>query len=256
MQTIKLNSESIFNLGPIPITNGILALWISMLLIILFAFLVKRKINIIPTKLQVVAESIYEFFYEKMLDAFGTEKLAKRFMPYILTIFILFLVANQFSIIPLITSMTSGETSLFKTPTGDFSLPIAVALMTVGISNIMALSIAPIRHVGNFIKIQELFKIRKLSDIPNAFLEIFLGLLDIIGEIAKVVSLSARLFGNVIAGELMVIIMTSLASFIVPMPFIFLSIFSGVIQAFVFPLLSMQYIAGSIQGVQKEEANA
>lgn len=81
-------------------------------------------------------------------------------------------------------------------------------------------------------------------------LDIFLGVMDIISELAKIISISARLFGNIIAGEIIGVVMVFLVPFIVPIPFFVLSLFSGVIQAFVFALLSMQFIAGSIEGVQ------
>lgn len=253
---IKLNSDVLFNIGPAGITSSMLATWLIMLLLIAFAYYVRRGIGLVPTKAQLVVEEVMAFFDEKLETAFGSKEEGRRFTPYIITMFLLFFIANQFSIIPILSSITTeGGGSLFRTPTADFSLPIAVALLTVIIAHIMALSIAPLKHLGGFVPFYKLFQIRKLSDIPNTFLEIFLGLLDIIGEIAKVVSLSARLFGNVVAGELMVIIITYLAAFtnfIVPMPFIFLSIFSGVIQAFVFPLLSIQYIGGSVQAVREE----
>jgi F-type H+-transporting ATPase subunit a len=251
---IKLNSDVLFNIGPAGITSSMLATWLCMFIIIGFALYVRKGLGLVPTKAQLIIEETMGFFEEKLETAFGSKEEARKYIPYIITMFLLFFVANQFSIIPIISSITTEGGSLFRTPTADFSLPIAVALLTVGISHVMALSIAPIKHIGGFITFWKLGTIRKISDIPSVFLEIFLGTLDIIGEIAKVVSLSARLFGNVVAGELMVIIITYLATFtnfIVPMPFIFLSIFSGVIQAFVFPLLAIQYIGGSVTAVRE-----
>ena len=84
-----------------------------------------------------------------------------------------------------------------------------------------------------------------------------LGLLDIIGELAKVISLSARLFGNILAGELIILIIAGLAAFtpfFIPIPFFVLSIFSGVVQTFVFVLLSIGFMSTTINSV-KDEAN-
>ena len=89
-----------------------------------------------------------------------------------------------------------------------------------------------------------------------AFLEFFLGLLDIIGEVAKLASLSTRLFGNMFAGSIIVLIIGGLASFtqfIVPMPFIVLGILSGFVQAFVFVMLSIIFISSTLQGAQPSE---
>ncbi|HMR01506.1 MAG TPA: F0F1 ATP synthase subunit A, partial [Candidatus Gracilibacteria bacterium] len=99
----------------------------------------------------------------------------------------------------------------------------------------------------NFIKIGSILKIRKPADVGQALLDIFLGLLDIVGELAKVISLSARLFGNIFAGEVMVVVIASLSVFtryIVPVPFYLLGLLSGLIQALVFAVLSLSFIAG------------
>jgi len=256
---LSISPDILFQLGPVGVTNTMLAFFVSSFMLIIMAVYLKRTAGIVPSKLQVVIEDIVTFFFDKIESAFGSKEDAKTFMPFIVTMFLLFLVANQFSILPLITQLTfdngsAAPVALFKSPTADFSLPIALALVVAIISHIMALRIAPIKHIGSFFQIGSILKIRKFGDIPFAFLDVFLGLLDIIGEVAKVVSISARLFGNVIAGELMVVILTWIAgtasNFIVPIPFIFLSIFSGCIQAFVFPLLATQYIGGTVKGLR------
>lgn len=256
---LKIAPDVIFTIGSVNITNTMLGFFVTSLLLIIIAILIRRSAGIIPSKSQVVVESILSFFYDKLVTAFGSEKDAKRFAPFIVTMFLLFLLANQFAVLPLITQVTAGEASLFKTPTSDFSLPIALGLVAAIISHVLALSIAPIKHLDGFVRISSILKIRKLKDIPNALLEVFLGALDIIGELAKVVSISARLFGNVIAGELMVVIITFIGgvatNFIVPIPFIFLSIFSGLIQAFVFPLLALQYIGGTVRAVKEDQSH-
>jgi F-type H+-transporting ATPase subunit a len=104
-------------------------------------------------------------------------------------------------------------------------------------------------------------KIRSPKQAFDAVLGLFLGALDIIGEFAKVLSLSGRLFGNLFAGDVMVAVIISLASFtqfIVPIPFMFLSIFSGIVQAAVFTMLSILFIAGTSGGylLEREKGRA
>jgi F-type H+-transporting ATPase subunit a len=122
------------------------------------------------------------------------------------------------------------------------------------LAHVLALMKSPLRHIGNFIKIDAFFKIRKLKDIPQAFLDFFLGLLDIIGEVAKLVSISTRLFGNMFAGEVVVGIIAGLmfaTQFVIPIPFIALGILAGFVQAFVFALLGTIYLASALQGVER-----
>lgn len=256
MPTLSLAPDVVFNIGSFGVTNAMLAMWILTALVLVVGVLFNRKVGVVPSRLQVALESLINFFSENLETAFGSKEKARQFTPLMLAMFIMFFVANQFYILPLIGDIVTGDgVKLLKTPTAHFSLPIAVALVIVGMANVMALRISPLGHIGQFLKFGELLKIRSVKDVPNALLEIFLGLLDIIGEIAKIVSLSARLFGNVIAGELMVVIISFIAApftfALVPIPFIFLSIFSGLIQAFVFPLLSIQYLGGSVKAVAK-----
>ncbi len=256
MPTLSLAPDVVFNIGSFGVTNAMLAMWILTGIVLLVGVLLNRKVGVVPSRLQVVLEGLITFFADNLETAFGSRERAKQFTPLMLAMFLMFFVANQFYVLPLIGDIVTGDgVKLLKTPTAHFSLPIAIAFVIVGMSHLLALKTAPLKHIGQFIKVGEFLKIRSVKDVPNAFLEFFLGLLDIVGEIAKVVSLSARLFGNVLAGELMVVIISFIAApitfWLVPIPFIFLSIFSGLIQAFVFPLLCVQYVGGTVTAVQE-----
>lgn len=247
---ISLPSESIIEIGNFPVTNSILATLLVSLILIGVGIFIKRRISLVPSRGQIIIEEIITFFLNQLRLAYGSEKTARKHLPYILTIFLLILIANQFSIIPLLTSVITKEgTPIFRTPTSDYSLPIAMALMSFLICNLMAITVSPLKFIGKFIKIVPILKARSLGQFGMAFIELFLGLLDIIGELAKVVSTSSRLFGNIIAGEIMVLVISSLSiytQFIVPLPFMFLSMFSGLIQAFVFTILWLNFMASTI----------
>jgi F-type H+-transporting ATPase subunit a len=110
----------------------------------------------------------------------------------------------------------------------------------------------PLKHIGNFIKVKQFFKIKSLKDLPMAFLDFFLGLLDIVGEVAKLASLSTRLFGNIFAGMVIIMIIQGLSAysqFLAPVPFLVLSTLSGFVQAFVFAMLSILFVSSSINAV-------
>jgi F-type H+-transporting ATPase subunit a len=257
----KLSADNLKSIFPVPvvnITNSLLTTWAVTLLILVFTFFARRNAGIIPTKTQVVAESIIGFFLEKLEMAMGNRKEAKKLLPAIVTVFLLVLGSNEFGLLPFVGSFTTPDGALFRTPTADYSLTIALALLLIGMGHFIAFFRAPWAHFCNFIKLNQLLKIRKLSDIPMALLEIFLGILDIIGELAKIMSMSSRLFGNLVAGDLMIGIISGLAfftAFLIPLPFIFLSAFSGVVQAFVFALLALQFMSGTIQSVPTPESS-
>lgn len=253
MVNVSIPAEVLFRIGPVPITDGFLNAFLITVLLGFFALAVSRKFSIIPTKIQVVCEAIVDVVLGQLETAFGSKEDARKFLPLFATVLIFIAIANQFSLVPLITSLTYDGTLLLRLPTSDLSGTVALALIMVGFSHILALSIAPLGHLGSYIRIAPFFKARSFSQLFDAGIGFFLGSLDIIGEIAKVISLSCRLFGNLFAGNVMVAVIVSLSvytSFIVPIPFLALGIFSGFVQAFVFMLLTMQFMAGTVSSAR------
>ena len=245
---ISIKASPVFELFGLSITNSMLTLFLVNIILLALAVYIKKGSGLIPSRFQVIMESIFGFFNSSLEPAFGDKETARKFLPLIMTLFLVIFFANQISLLPILMDLKLGSgANLFRVPTSDFSLTIALALVVVVLSHLIALRISPVKHILNMTKIGEVLKVRSVKDLTNLFLELFLGVLDIIGEVAKVVSLSARLFGNVLAGELMVLIITYLGvytAYFIPIPFIFLSAFSGVVQAIIFPMLTIQYIAG------------
>lgn len=251
-----LSSNNIIEYGSFHVTNSVMSSFAVSLTVIIIALLCTRKAGLVPTRRQLFMEMIVEFFQGMLTTAYGSEKRGRKYLSYIVTLFLFLLVANQFSSLPIIASITAGDGPLFRTATSDWSQTIALALVSLGSAHLIALFSSPFKHIGSFINIGPFFKIRKPSDIGNAFLGLFLGVLDIVGEFAKLMSMSARLFGNLFAGEVLIAVIGSLSiytSFLVPVPFMGLSIFSGLVQAFVFTLLAMQFMAATIVNVAPTE---
>lgn len=258
MLQIQLPAEVLFHLGPLPVTNSILATAGITFFVAVLAMWFSKNVGIVPQRAQVAMEAIHGFWLKQGTAAFGSAELAKKMLPMFFTLFILLTLANQFALIPLAGSLFFGDAPAFRTPTSDLSHTIALALAVIGFAHIVAFTAHPLQHLGNYIKIKPLLKVRSGKDLGNALIEVFLGLMDIIGEIAKVLSLSGRLFGNIFAGDVMVLVIASLAAFtyyFIPIPFIFLSLFSGFVQAAVFTMLSMLFIAGTAGTALQERAS-
>lgn len=251
---ITLQTAPIIDLYGLPITNSVIATLGVTLVLVLFGIYMKSTLKIVPGKFQVAMETFIGVFMTQLKAAWGSEERARKYVSLILSLFLFLLIANQFSVIPLVASITAEGAAALRTPSSDLGLTVSLALIVIVAAHVIAFVHHPIRHIGNYIKIGELLKVRSVGGFFNALLEIFLGLLDIIGEIAKVVSLACRLFGNIFAGEVMIAVMTGLVTYLVPMPFIAISMFSGVVQAFVFALLSVQYMAGIVQSAEPQSA--
>ena len=248
---VSLPTRVLFSLGPVPVTDGQLGALLVSATIILVGLLVARGFRSIPTRMQLALELVRDYIMEQLEGAFHSEERARAFFPLFMTMLVFILVSNQFMLVPFVFELTLNGADVFRQPTSDLANPMALAIMIFLISHYMALKISPMKHLSNFIAIKPLLQARSIGEAFNGFVELFIGVLNVVGEFAKVVSLSARLFGNVFAGNVMVAVIIGLSAytqFVVPLPFIVLSVFSGLIQAFVFMLLSIQFIALTIDG--------
>lgn len=258
MTEISLVSPNIIEIGPLHVTNTVLGGFATTAIAIVLIFAFGRKPKLIPGRIQVLFEMMIGAFLGFLRGSYNNdEKRVRRYLSFYITLFFFLLIANQFSVLPLLSNITAGEEGhyLLRMSTADFSQTIALALIAIVGGHIIALTKSPLKHINNFLKFDKLIAIRKPADVPAYLLDLFLGLLDIIGEIAKVISLSARLFGNIFAGDVMVVVISSISIFttyLVPIPFLFLGMFSSLVQAFVFAILCLQFMAGTITAAEPE----
>lgn len=235
MQEISLKAEELFKIGTFSITNSLFLTFIVSLVLIFSAFLIHKRINIIPGKIQSILEMGMEWFLDLMSSTLGSVKMAERYFPLIATIFIFIMVSNLLGIFPGVGSFTiengSHKVSLFRSPAADLNFTLAFAVISVVVTNVLgAMAVGFFPHISKFINFKD----------PIKF---FIGILEIVSEVAKIISLSFRLFGNVFAGEVLLTIVFFLSPYFVPLPFLFLEIFVGLIQAFLFAMLTLVSIS-------------
>jgi F-type H+-transporting ATPase subunit a len=195
--------------------------WIVIFALITFGILATRKKNILPGPFQVVGELLVEQFYALTEDTLGKE-LAKTYSPLICALFMFLLLSNWLGIIPHL-----GE------PTKDLNTPLSLGLMGFVIAHYTG-----IRAKG--------FK-KYICEYFQPFF--FMMPLNIIGELAKVVSISFRLFGNIMGGSIIILVVSYLTYSIIIPPFLnaFFGLFVGTIQAFVFTMLTVVYISVQVK---------
>lgn len=257
MLNIQVPAPSVVSLAGLPITNAVIAAYLSTFLIVLVALILRKGMKRIPGRAQAFVEMIFEYIDDQLTQAFGSKEEGRRYFPLVMTLLLFIAVANQLSIFPLLFQILVEGKPLLRLSTSDLSQTLTLGLVVVGLSHVLALALSPIKHIGNYIRIAPLFKVRSVGDLGHALIELFLGFMDIIGEVAKIVSLSCRLFGNLFAGDVMVAVIVSLSTytqFIVPIPFLLLGLFSGFVQAFVFTLLSIQFLAGPVNTAKANRA--
>ena len=239
---ISLAAEEIANIGGLPITNSLILAWLVMGIIILFGVMSTRKLSLIPGRLQNFMELVIEKAYGFIKSVIGTDRDTERVFPFIVTFFIFILLSNWFGLIPGVGTIGIGENGHFlpflRAPTSDLNTTLAYAMISVIITNIFGIAaIGFFKHFGKFISFKS----------PLAF---FVGILESIAEVAKILSFSFRLFGNIFAGEVLLIVVASLIPYIAPIPFLGLEIFVGFIQALVFSMLTLVFIKVAITEVE------
>ena len=233
---ISLAAEPIAHLGSFPITNAMLGSLAAAGTLALLARTLSRRIALIPGKLQNVTEMIIEFLLGLMDSVTQDRAKTKKFFPIVATIFLFIVTMNWFGLIPVFGTVglraTADGHSTFipflRGGTADLNMTIAIAMISV-----IAAQVFGVMYIGVKRHLRKYFN-------PNPTFT-FVGLIELISEFTKIISFSFRLFGNIFAGEVLLLVISSLVPLIAPLPFYFLELFVGFIQAFVFALLSLVF---------------
>lgn len=231
---ISFFPEKLLEIKGWPVSNTLLMSWISMALLIVFSFFVKSRLKAIPGKVQNLTEAIIEAMENFMTTVTGDKEKTKKFFPLIATLFIFILISNWMGILPGVGSIGIIEheklVPFFRSTNSDINMTLALAIISVMATQIFGISMVGFfRHFSKFISFKD----------PIQF---FTGILELIAEVAKIISFSFRLFGNIFAGEVLLMVIFFLVPLIVPLPFLFLEIFVGFIQALVFAMLTLVFL--------------
>lgn len=252
--------EAVFSIGQFTVTN---AMMMGLLVTIIFFFLfatLTRKAAEKPGKFQAVLEMFIESVLTLLESITGNREKAKRIFPLIGTLFIYIGFANIITLlVPFLTSFTYEGVPLLRTPSNDFNFTFSIALAMVVLTQFAAIKAHGILgYIGNFIKVRSVidgFK-QGIGAGFTSLIDVFVGLLDIISEIAKVISLSLRLFGNMFAGEMLAAILLGSFAFAVPSVWMAMNLLVGILQALVFGALTAAYYSLATEVETTEEQPA
>lgn len=233
MPEISIKAEQLFEIWHISITNSILLALITCAVLLIIGLVLGRRLKMIPGKLQSVIELLMEAVLDLMDSVFGSREKSEKYLPVVLTVFLFILFSNWFGLLPIVGPVVYHHAPLLRSPSADLNFTIALAIIAVFSVNF--LSVLALGIVGFF----------KRFFSKNPILSA-VGILEIISEFVKIISFSFRLFGNVFAGEVLLLIVGFLVPLIIPLPFLFLEVFVGFMQAFIFAMLTMVFIAGAV----------
>lgn len=262
-----LAAEPLFHFGNFPVTNSMLNAWIAAIVFVIGAYVASRRESIVPKGVHNFFEAIVETILKQMEQVMDSKEKAKKYFPLIATIFLFVLVNNWIGLLPGtgtigIYGEVHGVTELIpllRPATADLNMTLAIAAVAILTTHYAALrSIGFSNHFSKFFNFRGIWRALRKGPVALviAVIEFFVGFLEIIGEFSKTLSLSLRLFGNVFAGEILLGVMLGLVSYVVPIPFYFLEILVGVIQATVFAMLTMVYLTVATTSHDHEEGHA
>jgi F-type H+-transporting ATPase subunit a len=233
---ISIKAESLEHWIGLPITNSILAtfLLLSILLLVILA-LKSKKLQNIPTGLQNILEMIIEALDNLAAGIAGVK--ARVFLPFFVSSFLFILLSNYLGLLPGFGSIGFWEelhgekilVPLFRGPTADLNTTLALALSSVFLIQFWGVKYLKLGYFKKFIN----FK---------GPIDFFVGILELVSEIAKIISFTFRLFGNIFAGEVLLTVIGILTFGVAMSPFLGLEIFVGFIQALVFSLLTLVFM--------------
>jgi len=268
---ISIAAETLFMIGPLPVTNALLMSWIAMALLVAVGLSFTYRMRVVPGGMQNVGETIIEAGIGFFSDVMGSRREAEKVFPIVATLFIFILLSNWIGLVPGVGTIgyleepkeeivheetvapvdehaaPEGETEeaaapaeaeahgpvfvpFFRSAYSDLNMTLALAIISV-----LATHVFGIMTIGFFKHAHKFFNF-------SSPINFFVGILELFGEVSKMVSFSFRLFGNIFAGEVLLVVILSLVPYVAPLPFFALEVFVGFIQALVFSMLTLVFM--------------
>lgn len=243
LEAPTLASEVVGHVGSFDIRNTMLMAWLAMgVLTLLSLRLALTRYRLVPGRFQAMMELIVEELFKLFESVVHDEKITRRAFPLLATIFIYIVTANWMGILPgvgsiVVHGMHEGHEMalpLFRSMNADVNMTLAIALVSFFLIQGFGMIILGPFHYSSKFFVAPWKKPYVIGTV--------VGLLEFIGEFSRLISFTFRLFGNIFAGEVLLVVISFLLPFIAPIPFLGLEIFVGFIQGLVFAMLTVVFL--------------
>jgi F-type H+-transporting ATPase subunit a len=251
----ELPAEVVFHVFNFPITNSVIAAWITIIFLVCFSYTVTRRMKIIPGRLQAAFEFLLGWLYDLCVSVAGEEN-GRKFFPIIATIFLFVGFNAWLGLLPgfgsILIHTTEGAVHLLRPANTDINMPLALALVSFIFVEFTGLKRLGVKYLKKFVNIDQLkhglrellkgnFKSAPLGLFTGG-INIFTGLLEGFTELIRIISLTFRLFGNMTAGEILLLVAAFLVPWLFAVPFYGLELLIGFIQALIFAGLTLIFV--------------
>ncbi len=248
----ELPAETVFDIAGFPITDTIIAAWITVVVLVVGSFLITRRMKLVPGRVQAAFEVLLGWIFDLCASVAG-EKNGHQFFPVVATIFLFVGFNAWLALLPGYGSLTYKGTELIRPANTDINMPLALALASFVFVEFFGLRTLGFRYLGKFFNFGEfLGGVGKIfhGKIKEGFLpiftgavSIFTGLLELLSELIRIVSFTFRLFGNMTAGEILLLVATFLIPWVFALPFYILELLIGFLQALIFAGLTLIFLS-------------
>jgi len=256
----QLPAEAVFHLFGFPITNSIIATWLTMIILVGITFLVSRRMKLIPRGLQNLVEYVIEALFNFCKRVAGEEN-GRRFFPVVATIFLFVALNSWLSLLPGFGSIETVNAEghhvhLLRGANTDINMPLALALVSFVFIEFYGLKTLRFGYIGKFIRakqigrgVGQLVRGKIKSGFSGLFfgaIDVFVGVLEGMSEFIRVVSFTFRLFGNMTAGEILLLVTAFLVPWVFALPFYGLELLVGFVQALIFSGLTLVFLTVAV----------
>lgn len=252
----RLPAETVFHLFGFPIANSIIAAWITIVVLVGLSYAVTHRMRLIPARLQAVFEAFLGWLYDLCREVAGEEN-GRRFFPMVATIFLFVAFNAWLSLLPGFGSLfvigpEGGHVDLLRGANTDINMPLALALVSFIFVEYFGLRSGGVRYLGKFVNVGKFItgagqiargRLRAgLGGLVTGVIDIFVGILETLSELVRIVSFTFRLFGNMTAGEMLLLIAIFLVPWVFALPFYGLELLVGFVQALIFGGLTLVFL--------------
>lgn len=250
---VELAAPKVFSIAGLGISNTILSSWVTTVILIMLLVGGMRSQRIVPRGLQNVVEWIMETLYG-FVEGVAGERYAHQFFPLISTIFLFVAFNAWLALLPIYQSlgfMNDGhiQVHLLRSAGTDLNMPLAVALVSGVFVEYWGFRAHGLAYIQEYVRFAQLWNgLRKFSaiDIFSGLVDAAVGLLELLSHFIRVISFTFRLFGNMTAGEIVLVVVAFLVSFVLAVPFYGLELLVGFIQALIFAGLSLAFVTVAV----------
>lgn len=238
---ISLASETVGHIGVLEIRNTMIMAWLAMFVLIVTSIAVRlTRYQMIPGRFQALVEIVISGLYDLFASVVHDDRLSRKFFPLVGTMLIFIVLGNWMGILPGVGSITidamhEGHMEaipLFRSMNADVNMTLAIALFAMAAVQFFGtLELGASSYAGKFFVAPW-----------KAPVHTFVGFLEIISEFSRVISFTFRLFGNIFAGEVLLIVISYLSPYLAPVPFLGMELFIGLVQGLVFALLTTVFL--------------